>query len=1795
MKQLTLTHPDGTKLELLSEKSISAPTKATQKMALLSDDLLSISVTSATPIKFQLGDVINVYGRAYRLNQLPQITKDGNRSYSYELQFEGAQYDLLDVTFQLPEGSYGENLYGDLRGLVDALQWNVSRVFGAKWKIKTDVTDTTHKNLSVTGKNCLQVAQELCSEFDVEFSVSQEGGTAVLEFVKSVGAKQAFTLRYGEGKGLYKLQRTNVNNAGVTTRLFCYGSSDNLPQGYRHTKLCLPAKSRLTSYIEDAAALAEFGVKEGEKTFVDIRPERIGTVGGVVSGDVLSFFDPTMNFDLNEKDETGNTKYLIADTVARLKFISGNLGGYEFDISSYNSAEKKFTIKQFSDENGTKFPDQSTAARQFSAAGGGDKYIITEINLPDEYVTDAEKRLEKAGTEALAKISQPQVGYKLTLDENFFIAIYGRDDTEFLHVGDSLQVVDNEVGVNKSVRIVRIERDLLRPHSYDITLSDTVTKTTTTKVINELTEINETIESSGIRDTSKMRRRWMATKELQEMVFDPDGYFDSQRIKPLSVETTMLTVAAKSQQFALVGSLFQPNLRGACNDFYAQGCRLVHYALFDDVITFNLTGCTYSTATGNALNTTTAYYIYARCAKAVNASLGTGVIILDTAQHKAEETSFYYFLIGVLNSAVDGVRAISLTYGATTINGAFITTGRIQSQDENSYIDLDGNAVVMGNGTSQELSWNKNGDGKLRVKGGLVVNDGGEEGEIGLYRGVYSPTATYYPGDDVTYINGETTSTYRQIYTGPCRGIPPTNSKYWQVRAQGSKGDKGDPGKNAVSLYKSTAFVRLPSSIDLSSVTPTGGSWAKPLPDTTTYSGQTFSWSDGIPAGDLQLWATTRTFYSDDRAGTWSTPRKMTDTSVYDVEFSNVESPGTPSSRPYNWHDPSESGIDFSTMIWRAEREYKNGEWGGWVVVRIKGEKGDAAEFFTFDINTRSTKKNKNGNSYTFAPNDVTVKVIKVKGSTREAVSVLPAGYYFKMVQITTDGNTSTSGKYTTPTYNNAASEVFVGSYNYVRFDLYDDNDEVIAHADCSLSEDGQDGQPGQPGQPGKDAPYYLYKYQWNGSRTAYPTPFDPSALNAGSGNWKDAQPGRPGTLYYLWRTVAKVSGDGRTLIERWSEPVRVTPTENTLKIVVKGARSNGRPNVSVYGNDITGTFNRGHNLKVLLASDLSVVYQGNFDTSTDTLYNQSNTAALCAKLSEYKDSRYIILLYSHDALSLFSQLYGLLQKFGCSYRAQEVVGSRFAFAFIGRWGLAPGQGYTHASGTEDSVTVAASVIDGELVPSGADGQIGENLLDNSEIAETFDVYSTSSTHRYFETSKVFPTIPEGQTISGQARITIEGCSFPTSGGEVLLYIDSGTAWPVVVSLSNITANGVYNVKTELQQVPTGVTGWKKKLMLLVKNFYNGGTVTVERVKVEIGTPTDYSLSQNDRKGASTPYRGEYDSGATYYGTTRRTDVVKFNELYYVARADVGAFTGKAPTDPDYWNDYGAQFESVATKLLFSEFAYVENLGVTDLRTAHDGKRVHISKDENAMTIYDADGQTSAVFSGDQFTDAQLFGGADQVVTPSNANTSYQTGNALHSNMPYDDTIKNATFNYAYAGVFSGHVTLFASMNSTLQGGAKASKRMMYATVDVYLDNAIIGSCVVMDPAVDTGTGDYTENTVNVDFSNGISAGTHTLKTVVNVHVKDYSRGHLEVNAKTTFTGCKASSNIRMARYFANGQAVGSSSEQYAQTIIENGKLTHRVRAGGVGLQLQDGTAKMMIGGVWYTVSRDSSGNLKLT
>lgn len=157
------------------------------------------------------------------------------------------------------------------------------------------------------------------------------------------------------------------------------------------------------------------------------------------------------------------------------------------------------------------------------------------------------------------------------------------------------------------------------------------------------------------------------------------------------------------------------------------------------------------------------------------------------------------------------------------------------------------------------------------------------------------------------------------------------NGDWTITRIYGEKGDKGERAP-----FQSTVFIRSNSA----PAKPTGGTYENPVPTSAP------AWSNAIPEGEQILWASTRLF-DDNQETQWETPRQMTDTATYDVEFSDIDNnPGTPSTDPTKWFDPvkDKATKDFTKMLWRAERRKKNGTWGDWTIVRIKGEKGDKGQ-----------------------------------------------------------------------------------------------------------------------------------------------------------------------------------------------------------------------------------------------------------------------------------------------------------------------------------------------------------------------------------------------------------------------------------------------------------------------------------------------------------------------------------------------------------------------------------------------------------------------------------------------------------------------------------------------------------------------------------------------------------------------------------------------------------------------------------------------------------------------------------
>lgn len=710
---IIITKPNGSRVPMESRATATAITAAKQTWALNAEDTIAITVVSPFPQSYGIGDVITVFGRDYRLNRLPKVSKTGMQEYQYDLEFEGIQYDLMRVTYDVNinttnnqlQDIQGDSLTGDLKRFMEVLISNANRVFPGKWALGVcPETDGDNTLTFSESDNCLSVLQTLCSEdkFGVEFEIERINGVYVINIKKTIGQTLPFVLEYGKGKGLYSISRENVSSSNIITRLKVYGSTENITSKYRADRLCMYGKDKASSYIEKADAVAKYGIFEGRKNF-DIKPTFTGKVSSVVDGDVLSFIDTSFPFDINAKNASGETLYLSSGVSAKVHFNSGNLAGYEFEVHAYDHATHKFTLVKQTDDRGNVFPSETSPAFQI---GKNDTYKVLDIAYSRDIEEAAEKKLAEEGNKYYDQNSQPKVQYSVNVTKAFIENKLALSDgiTNVFAPGDYLPIKDDEIGVDKSIRIKSFTRNVLDPYDYSLTISDTQTKgDITTRVISDLVDIDKVLTINNLKDPAQARANWRSSREVLNMVFDPEtgGYY-KDKITPESVDTMMLSVGAKSMQFGLINTVFEPNFQGNPNLFKWKGGVLTHYTIDPDKAR------SWVLADGTtALQQDVPYYIYAVC----NRDNSAGTMSISTTQHKVEESpNVYFFLIGILGSidADTKVRAISLTYGFTTINGRFIKTGRIESADGTTYFDLDqseigGRIVFTQNGQEKTL------------------------------------------------------------------------------------------------------------------------------------------------------------------------------------------------------------------------------------------------------------------------------------------------------------------------------------------------------------------------------------------------------------------------------------------------------------------------------------------------------------------------------------------------------------------------------------------------------------------------------------------------------------------------------------------------------------------------------------------------------------------------------------------------------------------------------------------------------------------------------------------------------------------------------------------------------------------------------------------------------------------------------------------------------------------------------------------------------------------------------------
>ena len=705
--------------------------------ALMGEETLTLEVEASAAVGFEVGYRTEVFGRTYYLNNLPRAVRMSGHRITYSVVMESLKYELSKVLFTNRFNGGSENVNeadfsftGSFAGVMDKIVSELERVYGAgtwQWKEADTGVDEAYdhsrldevKTLSFSSENVLSALNTACGQWNAEFRVEREAGVNTITAGRFGRNVWEHTFRYGRGNGLYRLTRDRKSDSNMITRLYAYGSDKNLSGKYRgrRRRLALPQSHesplvKAGGYVQDDALAEKFGYGEGAVIFDDIYPSREGTVSAVDDANVLKFTDESMDFDLNEKDGNGNSKYLLASATARVHFNTGKLAGYEFSIAGYNSGRKTFTIVPFTDENDYQYPSPDEDEFRIQP---GDRYVILDIALPDSYVAQAEAKLASRALEKYRENYRRLFAYSLEVDELFLKKNFPNASSgDIFNTGDYVNISDADLteGV-MAMKVSGFTRDVFHPYRYTLTLSDNAPSSVITSIVRSEVEMQKVIKTNRLSDPARARRNIRTTAELLEMTFDTDGYFNGGRIRPETIETGMIAVGALSQQFMLDGVVFRPDYGGDTSSVVFSEGTLTHLGIEKDTV--RIWGITPGTVSG--LDASLPYYVYARCSR--DGQAGTMVFRTDAVRYDAD-ADFFHFQVGVLSCVSDGFRTLSLTYGSSVINGRQITSGRILSSSGTTYFDLDegeiGGRIVFSDKSTTE-------SGQTLIEGGFLNSD----------------------------------------------------------------------------------------------------------------------------------------------------------------------------------------------------------------------------------------------------------------------------------------------------------------------------------------------------------------------------------------------------------------------------------------------------------------------------------------------------------------------------------------------------------------------------------------------------------------------------------------------------------------------------------------------------------------------------------------------------------------------------------------------------------------------------------------------------------------------------------------------------------------------------------------------------------------------------------------------------------------------------------------------------------------------------------------------------------------
>jgi len=497
---------------------LQANDSSTQDKEVQADNVLSLGFTLYEHVAIDVNDYVDFGGERYWAIEKYEPAEKSSVEWEYSLKLYGIE--SLIKRFLVLNNTDGENEavftltarpVNHVRLIVKCINDGMDNT--TNFKVGS-VEGTDNVVINYEGKYCDEALKELAEAVGVEWWF--DGETVNLSRCEW---GSAVVLGYGEG--LTGLEQDKADNVKFYTRLFPIGSSRNIDrERYGASRLQLPGGAK---YVDLPDLVQKYGVIHHyeQEAFSGIYPRRVGVVSSVRSEEVQDsdgkpftiyyFKDNGLTFDPNAYEIGGLVKHVSFQEGSELAGL-GTDNDHYFEVN-FNSQTREFeiiTIWPYDDDR--QLPGDTLVPKP------GDKYILWNIRMPDEYYTLAETEFQTAVEAYNRKHTQDVSRYKGPTDH-----VWIEETGTELEIGRRVRLKSQKyfprLGYRES-RITRISRSVNLPSQMDIEISDALSSGTLEKIDDAISDAKSYAGSIlGAVNVPDLIRSWDDTKPTDNNIY----------------------------------------------------------------------------------------------------------------------------------------------------------------------------------------------------------------------------------------------------------------------------------------------------------------------------------------------------------------------------------------------------------------------------------------------------------------------------------------------------------------------------------------------------------------------------------------------------------------------------------------------------------------------------------------------------------------------------------------------------------------------------------------------------------------------------------------------------------------------------------------------------------------------------------------------------------------------------------------------------------------------------------------------------------------------------------------------------------------------------------------------------------------------------------------------------------------------------------------------------------------------------------------------------------------------------